>query len=291
MKKIILITTLFIYLPNFYAKSWQQLGFSDVKEEKNKTTMNREEIPIKIEYNQKKLSMELKSKIISNIEKFLAFREVQVKKIHIKVLDDIEQYQLIISELKIKQKEYVKYLPSGLLFENNKSLQYNFRLFVSKIFVRVSGYYSHERELLNKIAEAVADPRAYLRKRNPNYLHSQLMRFKQQVKEQFSQLKKTQTESLLKNQVERTQLKLKIENLNKRLSKLRQATIALANQGWFSGPEFLSKKLIEKILAIKASNPKLNQEKIEDILEKEKVEFSSKAIKLILIVYFNEIED
>lgn len=156
-------------------------------------------------------------------------------------------------------KELATYMPSGMQFTYSYLLQYNFRINIDRLFVRIAGDFESEEAICKKIISAIENPREYIKKREPEYL-----------------LTKLET------------LETKYQRLADEFYKLRAASLMLHNSGFFSSPAPIDKQIINRVIDMRLKDPSLTREKIADALEKDKVKASSREIDLILKVYFND---
>ena len=65
---------------------------------------------------------------------------------------------------------------------------------------------------------------------------------------------------------------------------------AMHNTGVFSGPEAIPEKLALRVIELKSVNPNWKREQIQEQLDRDKMEYSKKQVKLILAVYFSVFE-
>ena len=152
-------------------------------------------------------------------------------------------------------KNINNYLPSGMQFTYTYLLQYNFRINVNRLFIRIAGDYDTEERVCRKIVDAINNPKEYIRKRDPEYLLT------------------------------------KLEQLEETMHKLRNATLMLHNSGFLSSPEPVSRDVVEKVVGMRLLDPVISREKIAENLEKQKVKATSREINLILNVYFNDFKN
>lgn len=152
-------------------------------------------------------------------------------------------------------KNFNDYLPSGMQFTYSYLLQYNFRINVNRLFIRIAGDYDTEERVCRKIVDAINNPKEYIKKRDPEYLLT------------------------------------KLEQLDDTLNKLRTATLMLHNSGFLSGPEPVNRDVVEKVVGMRLLDPVISREKIAETLEKQKVKASGREINLILNVYFNDFKN
>lgn len=156
-------------------------------------------------------------------------------------------------------KELSAYMPSGMQFTYSYLLQYNFRINIDRLFVRIAGDFESEDALCRKIMTAIENPKEYIKKREPEYLLTKL-----------------------------EALETKYNRLADEFYKLRAASLMLHNSGFFSGPSPIDKQLIDRVIDMRLKDPSLTRDKISETLEKEKVKASNREIDLILKVYFND---
>ena len=62
------------------------------------------------------------------------------------------------------------------------------------------------------------------------------------------------------------------------------------NHGLFSNDGPVESKYIDRVVSLKRGNSKITKKEIKDLLDKENIKVSDKAIELILNVYFYEFE-
>ncbi|HPA73978.1 MAG TPA: hypothetical protein PKY31_17025 [Spirochaetota bacterium] len=165
------------------------------------------------------------------------------------------EISLMPKKFEYEGKNINNYLPSGMQFTYTYLLQYNFRINVNRLFIRIAGDYDTEERVCRKIVDAINNPKEYIRKRDPEYLLT------------------------------------KLEQLEETLHKLRTATLMLHNSGFLSGPEPVSRDVVEKVVGMRLLDPVISREKIAENLEKQKVKATSREINLILNVYFNDFKN
>lgn len=147
-------------------------------------------------------------------------------------------------------QDFTPYLPSGMLFNQSDVLQYNFRMDVNNVFIKVKGEFIGAPELGQKISEALKDPGLYARKRDPEYI--------------LSKIEKLETDNS------------KLQSENNRLRKF------LMNQ---SGA--LSEADILYVINQKKENPSLDAEMIRMKAKEEGKKISKKQVETILQLTFD----
>ena len=196
--------------------------------------------------------------ILNLKNKFFDWDYIKIR--NIRFVADNNKLDIFISPEKVmvNKTNIVQYLPSGLFFTYGaaKELQYNFRMNKENFFMRIKGHYISEQELVNKVNDAVKNPAAYIKKRDPEYFLSKL-----------------------------EQLQDKIDLLIKENSMLKWAVITLIND------DKIPRKAIEEVVRIKKAHPKYDKYKIRDELDKKNIDLSKSEINIILTVYFNDFDD
>jgi len=134
----------------------------------------------------------------------------------------------------------------------NGNLLYNFRIRKDSYFIRINGAYISEKVLCDKVAEAINTPQTFVQRRDHDYLLASF------------------------------------EKLNKENDQLKKTIITLNNRGFFSNDGPVDDKIIAKVVSLKTQNSKLTAKEIEAALKKENIQVTSRAVELILNVYFNE---
>jgi hypothetical protein len=191
--------------------------------------------------------------VIKQKDLFYSLQLIKIKELKFQFEEGILQAALIPSELKYSDKDLTSYLSSGMIFSvENSVLVYNFRIRKDNYFLRINGSFVSEKVLCDKLLEAVSTPQTFVQRRDPDYLLSTL------------------------------------DKLSRENELLKRAVIALSNRGIFSSDGPVDDKLIDRVITIKTQKPAITPKEIEEILDKEKMSYTSRAVILILNVYFNE---
>lgn len=199
--------------------------------------------------------------------KFYSWKNMTPAKINYFISNKTIEIVVVPARFKYKEENILKYLPAGMLFVYTDSLSYNYRITRDNIFVRVKGRFKDESELCDKTLEAINDPLAYLKKRDPEFFLTKLTALE---------------DSYLKLQKEHKKLVIKHE-------KLLYAVMTLHNTGFLGfGVNPIDKKAVKRILELKKENPSFGSEDIEKKMEKEGFKISDDEIILVLSVYYNE---
>lgn len=215
-------------------------------------------------------SVPLEEKVVKKIielkRTFFEWKTIQIESIRFVPSFDIIEIVIIPKKYEYGQIDYLPYMPAGMLFIYTDTLTYNFRITRENLFIKIKGEYITEDLLGAKINEAIKNPQAYIRKRDPEYFLAKLEQLENSI------------DKLMSGQV-----KLKDGN-----DKLRYGVLTLHNKGFFGGMNLIDKNAIKKIILLKESKPSMTKEEISKSLEKEDIKISSGEIELILNIFLNE---
>ncbi len=193
--------------------------------------------------------------------------------------------------------DYAAYVPSAINFYFEDILEYDFRILVDNITLRVRGPYFNEDQLASKLQSAAANPIAYIQSNDPEYIVRRLG----EMSGEMETLKAAQSEGdkeilALQKEVETLTAELaelsKIEEAHAALVNkyrlLQLGTIAVSNQGLFSIISDFNKEGIEQAIALKEQNPSYTEEQLLAACKQQGISVSGKEIHIIFMVYFNE---
>lgn len=206
--------------------------------------------------------------IVKLLKIFYAWKNITIDTMRFNVSKQSMSISIFPSKYEYKGKDFLPYLPAGMLFIYTDTLSYNFRLTKDNLFIRIKGEYTYEKLIGDKMTEALKNPHAYIRKRDPEYFLAKL--------------------SQLEEDLERTRARQ--HTFRNEYNKLRYALMYLHNTGVLWGKNPINKKAIERVVEIKKNNPKIKKDDIVKQLDKEKIEISGKELDIILAVYFNEFD-
>lgn len=253
-----LIVFLVAFTVNIYAYDWTNDNVSIISQTSDE---NKTELKLKDESGNEfsvayydELQAETAKNILKLKKNFYEWENMKVDSINFIASEGGLQIAVIPKKYEYNGIDYNTYMPSGMMFTYTYALQYNFRITIERLFIRIKGDFSTENELSKKLADAVKNPQEFVKKRDPEYLLQ------------------------------------RIELLDDTLHKMRTALLTLHNSGFFSGPKQIEPATINRVVDIKKENPSITVEKILETLEKEKVKTNDREVKLILNVYFNIFE-
>jgi hypothetical protein len=254
MKQIFCLIVLLLSFPSF-AANWDSRSVTNDKQGDIEEYACLKDAAGHIFYVEDGLNIpeEQADAVIKQKDMFYSLQLIKIKELKFQFEEGILQAVLVPSELKYNNKDLTPYLTSGLIFSvENSVLVYNFRIRKDNYFLRINGSFVSEKVLCDKLVEAVSTPQTFVQRRDPDYLLSNL------------------------------------DRLSRENEALKRAVIALGNRGFFNSYEPVDDKLIDRVISIKTQKPAITPKEIEETLDKEKMPYTSKAVVLILNVYFNE---
>lgn len=221
---------------------------------------------------------------------------------------DNQELRLLVlpKSLKDGETDLTPLVPGGLAFVDwNGETEYDFRLKVNAYFIRVRGILTGERDLLDRIGAAAADPGHFIRENDPAYLAFQI----EELQKQTTVLAEQLAESKAALQTLAADATLQIGELQKESSQLAEqltesraveeilaadlektslAAVAALTKGLFGAPQPPDQKAIGAIREIKGANGAATVEQIAVELKNRELAATNKQIKAVLSVYFGE---
>jgi hypothetical protein len=278
-KYIFYITVIFLLYPgNAFSFDWEANKISIVSKMETDgriDLMLRDDKGVQFRVISDGLEDKTAANIIRIKDNFSSWKNMKMESITFSHMDGLLDIIIIPAKFEYNRVNIRNYITAGMQFSYPDYLQYNFRIAVNKLFVRIKGDFTDETKFCEKIIDAVKNPQLYIKKRDPEYFLSRIEEMEKKMADTNAQLEDTRT---------------RLADANTQKDKLRVALMALQNEGFFSGPTPISQKVVERVIQMKDKNPKLKAEQISEALEKEKIEVSKKEVNIILNVYFNEYE-
>lgn len=262
------------------------------------------------------------------VDFFYTLRLIGVADLRVIFGADRTRVVLIPSRFSHDGIDLLPYLPSGMEFFPADQMEYEFRLRVENLFLRVAGRLINEREFASRLVQIVRQPGEYLRSQNPEYLLNQislvqetlaeavrrvtaenqagqarqeaLARDLQGVKEDYTALAEAHRALNEAHQAlaedhnalieKHTLLAEEHLELARVFGLLRNASMALHNRGLLGRISLPDPKAVERMLAIKAAEPSLTRDQMREKARGEGYDISKKDVTLVYAIYFNEFE-
>ncbi|OHD61504.1 MAG: hypothetical protein A2014_03765 [Spirochaetes bacterium GWF1_49_6] len=272
------ISVLFIFFALIvtpaFASVWDGAGLTQVSEgveddKKTVTLQNESGAQFKVIYSAD-VSDKQAAKIADVAGEITGWKTIPLNDLRFFISD--KTIDVVVSPVKIEinKTNFLSYFPSGLFFFvdlNDYILRYDFRMnYKGNLFLRVKGIYVNETELRKQIESAVANPKAYIKTGDLEYLVNKLEDLEAKV-------------ALLKYDL----YAIQEENF-----RLKAAVVSLQNRSFFGDVFPVPIETVTKVVEFKKENPSMNKDQIQKEMEKQGVKVSGNEVFLILSVYFNE---
>lgn len=196
-----------------------------------------------------------------------------------------------------------EYMPSGMQFYYTTYLEYDFRMYKDRLFLRVSGQLFDEEQFCKKLKDALDNPVRYIQTHNPDYIIEQLGMISSELEKTRDELAEfredydaleTEYRALEVDYLALKQDYEELETNHERLSGdaalLRNAVMAFSNGGLFKLLDPLSDDTVKAVVAAKTASPDIAAKDLASQLKDQGVDVSSKMVEIIFAVYFNDFE-
>ncbi len=262
------------------------------------------------------LSADQKSRISALARTLYGSKYMKVRSIKMSVSDTgrIDIY-LIPQSFTYKGINLASFIPSGMQFYDEEALEYDFRMNVQKVFIRIKGRLLDEESLAEKMYSAYKDPIRFVQMQDTDYINKRFDELAEQfgifksdaagLKVEFDSQKaaytaenEEQAKRIATLEAEIAQLKTDNEALSKQLAQfdqlskrdeeLSKAALTIGNRSFFGKTTPIAHEKVEKVVALKKEKAALTPEEAVSALKAENVTISLKEVKLIFAVYFNE---
>jgi hypothetical protein len=264
MKKALLALGFLLIFTTVFAYDWQTDGFTVISEvtiderihQTLKDTAGRE---FSVIYQD-----ELTGAVVGRIKEyrniFYRWQSIKIENMTFAVVEDTMDIVLIPSSVMVEGTNMAEFMPAGMsFFYDGQSLQYDFRMAINLVFVRIRGIYISESELIYKLGRAFENPEAYIRRNDPDYYHAKL-----------------------------DELENETQTLRRDIFNLKLSVATLQNRGLFGRVHPIDKDVAERIVLIKRRNMDWTVSQIKEQLRKDNIKFGRRDVELIIGVFFNE---
>ncbi|HBF37514.1 MAG TPA: hypothetical protein DDW50_09365 [Firmicutes bacterium] len=207
----------------------------------------------KVIYQDEAMLKKLSAPILKYKDVFYSWQSIHCKDITFMVLANLLDVVIVPQQFIHHNQNIAAAIPAGITMTYDPDLnlmRYDFRIMSGDQFVRISGNYSQEDELANKIGLAYDDPQAYLQPTVPAASEP-----------------------------------VDSETMNE---KMVQALIYLNDEDWNGRQKTIPLETIHKVVKVKEANPAMTKAELWKLVRKEKVKITKRQFELILILYFNE---
>lgn len=193
---------------------------------------------------------------------FASWTDIKIKSLRIQLANGQAEAVVVPEALDASGVDAAAFMPSGMWFVARDYLEFDFRLAVKSVFVRMQGAYFDFKEFKNRLKEAIDNPVAYVQKNDPLYLFSRL-----------------------------TELQKTVDKLKLDLATLQYAGTALANRDFFGGMHPLDPAEVDKVLALKAANPGKLRKAVYAEYQAQGGKLSQAEVYLVMAVWYKDFSD
>lgn len=238
------------------------------------------------------LSEDQKARIVDIARTLYNSRYMKVRSLKMSISDGNRIDVYIIPESFIyKGVNLVPYMPSGMQFYDDEAFEYDFRMNVQKVFVRIKGRLLDEESLAEKMYSAYTDPIRFVKMQDTDYINKRIEELAFQFTE-FTSNYTAQTEQLSSEvsqlKTENEGLETELSRLKKRDDELSRAALTLGNRSFFGKTKPIPEETVIQVVGMKSGDASLTPEKATETLKAHGLQTSLKEVKLIFAVYFNE---
>ncbi len=206
-------------------------------------------------------------------------------------------------------------MPSGMRFIYGDFLEYDFRMLVDGLFVRMQGQYFNEEQFVERLARAARNPAAYIQSTNPRFVFTRLDELSRQIGEvegegitltdevenlidTFLEFRTDANQSVRLLEQEINELRVAYEGLleeytllERDFQRARRALLVFENRGFFGSLRIPEESVVEEIVELKLENPQMSIEEAEAAINEGREEpVSNRVVTLVFSLYFNEFE-
>jgi hypothetical protein len=265
MKRLTAISIIALFLllnirTSTYAFDWKSLNVELVNQTENDSQeivllRDKQDQTFKVIYQDEAMLKKISPKIMKYKNEFFTWQSIHIKDITFMVFANFLDVVIIPQEFMHNNQNLATAIPAGITMTYDPDMdvmRYDFRIMKEPQFVRITGYYSQESELTNKIGMAYDDPAGYLQSNNPV-----------------------------------SPKQVNVEQMNE---KMVQALIYLNNEDWNGRHIKISIETIQKVVDLKKAHPEVTTAGLWRMVKKEKIKISKRQFELILILYFNQFE-
>lgn len=222
-------------------------------------------------------------------------------------------------------EDYAQYMPSGMQFQFDGGVSFDFRMLVDNLAVRINGQFLTTEQFMERIQRAVENPAAYIQSQDPQFLarrlDDQLGRIEQlevttdeqaavdrtlqrnlQTLERAGRSEVSRLEERIAELEAQTEaLQSALDSVDTRNTELaqdldlaRQGAVILATRNLFGSLKVVDPALIVEAVGLRAAEPDLSQDellaRVNASLDEGVEPLHSKHIVAIDAIYFNRFE-
>ncbi len=149
------------------------------------------------------------------VEQFFAFSYVAIDRLRVVFSEDRIEILAVPASFAYEGVQLARYMPAGMTFYYVDALEYDFRIRVDNIFVRISGQFFDEDQFADRIARAVENPVAYMQTQDPQFIFQRFT----ELEDRLTQLEDRLTQLERDSAARREALQGEIDQLERRYER------------------------------------------------------------------------
>jgi len=108
------------------------------------------------------------------LEEFYGWADLTVSYLRITVIDGTATVLVVPASYTYEGRDLTPYLPSGMQFYLSRNIEYDFRIKVERVFVRLRGILGEEQQFTDRLVQAIEDPAGFIERNDPEYVLREL---------------------------------------------------------------------------------------------------------------------
>ena len=118
------------------------------------------------------------------VDQFFSFEYITLDELRVVFAEDRTEILAVPASFTYDGVQLARYMPAGMTFYFDNALEYDFRIRVENIFVRISGQLFDEQQFADRIARAVENPVAYMQTQDPQFIFQRFTELEERLSEQ-----------------------------------------------------------------------------------------------------------
>lgn len=241
---------------------------------------------------------------------FNAWKYLVIGTQRVVITEERTEMALIPESFVYKDINLAEFMPSGMQFYYTTYLEYDFRFYKDRLFLRMSGQLFDEEQFCKKLVQALENPVLYIQSHNPDYILEQIGMISAELEKTQQDLASFREEyealaadhEALQGEYEALAADHKVlqgeydllesghNTLVEEYNLLRNAVTALSNDGLFKLLEPIGPETVDEVIQAKRASPDIPSKDLASQLKDQGIDISSKAVAIIFAVYFNDFE-
>ncbi len=242
------------------ASDWKPFNAELVEQSENDTQKivvlkDKQSRIFKVIYQDETILRKLSGPIMKYKDIFYSWKSIDCKDLTFMVIANHLNVVIIPGQFMHHGQNIAGAFPAGVTMTYDADmdqLRYDFRIISGERFIRISGNYIKEEELVNKTGLAYDNPDGFLQPAGP-----------------------TGWEPTGSGEIN---------------EKMIQALIYLNNEDWNGRHKTVPVETIQKVVKLRKDNPDSTKNQLWRLIKKQKIQITKRQLELILILYFNEFD-